>query len=121
MRKGLTLDLPLIVGCGHFVFGQQIIFNKIQYKPEKFIRGITSIKQDHLGYIWLTAFIAGLYRYDGTEFVNYEHSDTNSNSLASDVAECLWVDSLNVLWVGTYGKGFDRFDPVANSFRHFPA
>jgi signal transduction histidine kinase/ligand-binding sensor domain-containing protein len=101
------------------VFSQQIIFNKIQYKPEKFINGFINLTQDHLGYIWLTSGNAGLYRYDGTEFVNYEHNDTNSNSLASDRAECILVDSLNVLWVGTFGMGLDRFDPVTNSFRHF--
>ncbi|HEY4965978.1 MAG TPA: hypothetical protein VII28_06240, partial [Puia sp.] len=117
MRK-LSL-IGLIVACGHFVFAQQIIFNRIQYKLDKTISTFTSITQDHLGYIWLTASSGGLYRYDGTEFVNYEHNDTNANSLVSDRAECLWVDSLNVLWVGTFGAGLDRFDPVTNSFRHF--
>ena len=116
--KKLTM-ICLFLGCTHLVFSQQIIFNKIQFKPEKFMQGFTSITQDHLGYIWLTAFGAGLYRYDGTEFINFEHNDTNSNSLANDWAECMLVDSLNVLWVGTFGKGFDRFDPGTNSFRHF--
>jgi signal transduction histidine kinase/ligand-binding sensor domain-containing protein len=116
--KRLSL-ICLLAGSAHFVFSQQIIFNPIQYKSEKFINGFINMKQDHLGYIWLTSGDAGLYRYDGTEFVNYEHSDTNSNSLAGERAECILVDSLNILWVGTFGMGFDRFDPVMNSFRHF--
>ncbi len=118
MRK-LTL-ICLIIACGHFVFGQQIIFNRIQNNPEKVVDAFTGIAQDHLGYIWLSAaFRAGLFRYDGTDFVNFEHIDTNSNSLASDWAECLCIDSLNIIWVGTFGAGLDRFDPVTNSFRHF--
>jgi len=117
--KRLSL-ICLLAGCGHLVFSQQIIFNRIQNKPEKAIDAFTGIAQDHLGYIWLTAgFRGGLYRYDGTEFINFEHNDTNTNSLASDWAECMWIDSLNMIWVGTFGAGLDRFDPVTNSFRHF--
>jgi signal transduction histidine kinase/ligand-binding sensor domain-containing protein len=109
----------LLAGSSLFAFSQQIIFNAVPFSPDKSVRAFTGIAQDHLGYIWLSSYRAGLYRYDGTEFINYEHNDSNSNSIAGDWDECIWIDSLNIIWIGTFGEGLDRFDPVTKSFTHF--
>ncbi len=93
----------LLAGSSHFAFSQQIIFNVVPFSPDKRVNAFTGIAQDHLGYIWLSSYKAGLYRYDGTEFINYEHNDTNSNSIASDWDECIGIDSLNIIWIGTFG------------------
>jgi signal transduction histidine kinase/ligand-binding sensor domain-containing protein len=109
----------LIAGSCLFAFSQQIIFNNVPFTQDKLVNAFTGLAQDHLGYIWLSSYRAGLYRYDGTEFINYEHIDSNSNSIAGDWAECICIDSLNFVWIGTFGEGLDRFDPVTNSFKHF--
>jgi signal transduction histidine kinase/ligand-binding sensor domain-containing protein len=101
------------------VFSQQISFNQIIYNSGKTITGFRGITQDHLGFIWLASRREGIYRYDGTEFVNFIHSDSNVNSLGSDHDECIFADSADIIWVGTNEGGLDRFNPVTNTFTHF--
>jgi signal transduction histidine kinase/ligand-binding sensor domain-containing protein len=101
------------------VFSQQISFKKISYDPDKGLRSFLGITKDPLGYIWLSSLMGGIYRFDGTEFINYQHSDTTSNSLADNYTECILADSAGFIWIGTYGSGLDKFDPAANTFQHF--
>jgi len=98
---------------------QQIRFNAVPFKPEGAFDYINSFTQDPLGYIWFTAPRVGIYRYDGINFVNYAHSDSNVNSLGSDLNSPILADSSGLIWIGSFGKGLDRFDPVTNSFVHF--
>ncbi len=59
--------------------------------------GITRIYQDRLGYLWISAFGAGLDRYDGRQIDNFGYKDSlNARStwaLAEDAAGRLWVGS----------------------------
>jgi signal transduction histidine kinase/ligand-binding sensor domain-containing protein len=101
------------------LFSQQISFTPVYYISEKSNRAFLGITQDRLGNIWLTSFDGGIYRYDGSGFIDYEHNDTDSNSISSYNAECIYADSTDIIWVGTYGGGLDRFDPSTNRFTHF--
>src|SRR5690348_6271537 len=101
------------------IFGQQPGFNRVTAKPVKAAQVFTSIVEDEQGYIWLTSFIGGVHKYDGTRFTTYTHDPHNPNSLARNWTECIARDSTNFLWVGTWGSGLDRFDPAANIFKHF--
>jgi len=101
------------------VFSQHIHFNRIDFKPEKYVKSLLGITQDQLGYIWISSKSGGIFRYDGREFVNFLHSDSLSNSLANNWTECILADSSGIIWIGTVGQGLDRFDPATNSFTHF--
>src|SRR5579862_6443232 len=104
MRKRFLILLFSGLICQHSnLFSQQISFTPVIYKSDRDNAGFLGITQDRLGNIWLTSFDGGIYRYDGSGFVNFQHSDTSSNSLAGDHAECIYADSSDMIWIGTFG------------------
>ena len=80
---------------------------------------ITAMTQDEKGYFWFTVQHKGLLRYDGSEFKTYAPDPKDPNSLMSKDVECLFIDTDNTLWIGFFGSGLDRFDPIADTFTHF--
>jgi len=80
---------------------------------------IADIKQDPLGYIWLSTQLRGLQKYDGLHFISYVNDPRNSNSIAANRVPSIYIDSSGIIWAGTYGTGLDKFDPQQNKFFHF--
>ncbi|MEO8766351.1 MAG: two-component regulator propeller domain-containing protein [Ginsengibacter sp.] len=80
---------------------------------------VTGISQDPQGYMWFGTKRTGLYRYDGYNIISYKNQASNSNSLSYDAIETLYADSKGIVWIGTFGRGLDRFDPVTGNFTHF--
>jgi signal transduction histidine kinase/ligand-binding sensor domain-containing protein len=101
------------------IFCQQIRFREIDINSEKLSSIFLDLSQDPMGYIWLSSFRSGIFRYDGREFINYSHNDSNSNSLISDVTPSIHADAEGIVWIGTLGSGLDRFDPFSHTFTHF--
>ena len=56
-------------------FSQQLSFSRISLKSGNEILRFTDIVQDHLGFTWLTSYSEGLFRYDGAEFINFQHNE----------------------------------------------
>jgi ligand-binding sensor domain-containing protein len=79
---------------------------------------ISSITQDHFGFIWIGTK-DGLNRYDGSKFVIYRHDVADTNSLADNYINSVFVDSKNRLWVVTTSSGLDLFNRETNNFIHF--
>lgn len=78
---------------------------------------ITSLIQDHLGYIWIgTGY--GLSRYDGYEFVNYIPQDEDVNSLQGDNINYIHETDQGNLWLGS-NRGLHYFDRARESFQNF--
>ena len=69
------------------------------------VGGILGITQDREGYIWFITKYKGLYRYDGSQFVNYVHNDKDSNSISGAQLETIAVDSNDIIWIGTLTSG----------------
>lgn len=70
---------------------------------------VLDMHQDQAGNIWFGTDGAGLYRYDGTAFVNYSTAD----GLASNQILCVHADRRGRIWVGTDGGGVTRIDGPA--------
>jgi signal transduction histidine kinase/ligand-binding sensor domain-containing protein len=100
-------------------FSQQIKFNKVLDGEKYGFANILSIAQDQKGFIWFTSVQKGLQRYDGKKITSYSHNNDNPNSLSSNLALAVAVDSSGNIWVGTLGTGLDRFDPETKKFTHF--
>lgn len=49
---------------------------------------------------------------------NFKHSSTNVNSLAEDRVSSIVCSNDNKIFIGTYEKGMDIYDPVLNKFTH---
>ncbi|HET9430069.1 MAG TPA: two-component regulator propeller domain-containing protein, partial [Chitinophagaceae bacterium] len=87
--------------------------------PEgKVFTHITGMVQDKQGYMWF-ASKSGLFRYDGYQMVYFRNNPFDPNSLSVDQLESICIDSSGNLWIGTYGAGLDRYDPVTGTFTHF--
>jgi signal transduction histidine kinase/ligand-binding sensor domain-containing protein len=101
------------------VFSQQIKFNKVLDGKKNSFGSIFSIVQDQKGFIWFASAQKGLQRYDGKRITTFNHNNDNPNSLSSNLAAGVTVDSSGHIWVGTMGSGLDRFDPETKKFTHF--
>src|SRR5690349_7256313 len=100
------------------LYAQSIRITAVAPPEGKTFVHITGIVQDKQGYMWF-ASKKGLYRYDGYNFISYKNDPLNLNSLGNNSLESLAIDSTGILWIGSFGGGLDRFDPVAERFTHF--
>ncbi|MBX2922544.1 MAG: response regulator [Chitinophagaceae bacterium] len=75
---------------------------------------ITSICQDHNGFMWLGTY-DGLNRYDGYEFKIYRKQPGDSNSLNYNRITSIAEDQQYRLWIGTM-EGLSIFNPVTAKF-----
>ncbi|HOY17059.1 MAG TPA: two-component regulator propeller domain-containing protein [Haliscomenobacter sp.] len=78
---------------------------------------ITDIKQDHLGYLWVSN--PGLARYDGHEWKTYQHDPNDPNTIATNEIESVCPSSNGLVWVGTKGRGLDCLDPTTEKVMHY--
>jgi signal transduction histidine kinase/ligand-binding sensor domain-containing protein/CheY-like chemotaxis protein/AraC-like DNA-binding protein len=79
-----------------------------------------AITQDKYGFLWIAdQSQKAIFRYDGHHMKMYRHDFKNPNSLGGHNPECLATDSLGNIWIGFYGTGLDKFDPVTGVFTHY--
>ena len=79
---------------------------------------VYSIIQDHEGFMWFGT-PDGMNRYDGFTFIVMQNDPLNPNSVANNNTGNLYLDQQGVIWVGTWGGGLIRFDPVVEQFTQF--
>ncbi|WP_052017955.1 EAL domain-containing protein [Paraglaciecola chathamensis] len=78
---------------------------------------ITDIIEDKRGFMWF-ATANGLSRFDGYEFVNYQHNPNDITSLPHDFIRTLQIDQEGALWVGTQ-NGLARYNPLNDNFTRY--
>ena len=79
--------------------------------------GIYSIAQDQFGIMWIGTNGAGLYKFDGVNYVSYEQNSNVTNSINSNLIYTTYVDVRNRLWVGT-DEGLCLYNRDLNSFEN---
>lgn len=95
-----------------------LIFDHITQKDGLANNSVSSIVQDHRGYLWFGTQ-NGLCRYDGKSFLNYEHDPFDKTSLPHNLIQTLYLDPVEpFLWIGTY-EGISRFNLETNEFFNF--
>lgn len=82
---------------------------------------VWSVAADTSGTVWIGTFSGGLNRLDRTtgDITHYRHRPDIAGTISSDGPMSLLIDGADILWVGTE-EGLDRYDPVADSFIHYP-
>ena len=75
------------------------------------------IFQDSLGFIWITSPY-GLARYDGNEYLIFQHKEQDSHSLIDNYLFSVFEDSKQNLWITT-DKGLELLDKKTGRFIHF--
>ena len=74
--------------------------------------------QDHDGFMWL-GDDSGLYRYDGYDYVQYQHDPEDPRSIGFDNTMYLYVDAQNTPWIGGMFGGLDKYDRHTDAFIHY--
>lgn len=76
---------------------------------------VLCLLQDRYGLIWIGTE-DGLNRFDGYEFVNYKHDNTDPQSISHNQVNALLEDATGNIWVGT-SKGLNIFQRDTETFR----
>ncbi len=106
------------VNIGSSNMSRNIHFSVLSVSDGLSQAAVNSIAQDHYGFMWFGTQ-EGLNRYDGYEFVVYQHDSADPQSLAHDWVWTVFVDNSDRLWVGTDGGGLSRYEPDTDSFTHY--
>ncbi|MFN4083886.1 MAG: two-component regulator propeller domain-containing protein [Bacteroidia bacterium] len=89
-------------------------FNSLNVDDGLAQNSVWDIKQDKYGYMWF-ATTDGLNRYDGVRMIHYKYRPNDSNSIAGNLIESLFIDDDGNLWV-SHEKGISKFNKTKNSF-----
>lgn len=103
-------------------FAQEIEFERFPASQVQLTGTINCMIQDRQGFLWLGA-VNGLFRYDGHDFKAFRHQPGDSASLSGNFIWSICEDRNGDLWIGTSGKGLNRFLREEERFlryRHHP-
>ncbi|MBT6502555.1 MAG: hypothetical protein HOK67_21935, partial [Deltaproteobacteria bacterium] len=76
---------------------------------------VNNVLQGQRGFMWFGTN-SGLNKYDGSEITVYTHNPNDPNSLSDNYVWYLYEDHAGTLWIGSWGGGLIRFDPVTETF-----
>ena len=76
---------------------------------------VNCMVQDKYGFVWFGT-VSGLTRYDGRDFIRYQHNPLDTNSLIDNYVESMLIDSKGNFWIGSLGKGLTKFNPNTHEF-----
>ena len=94
-------------------------FNKITIEDGLSFHIISSIVQDHKGFLWIGT-IDGLNKYDGYTITRYYHQPDDPHSLSGHIVQpsAMLVDGSGKIWIGTT-SGLNVFDPASERFSSY--
>lgn len=73
------------------------------------------ITQDKRGFLW-TGTEDGVNKYDGSTFITYRSPHVGADSERVNANISIAADQNGILWLGTFGRGLERFDPRYEKF-----
>ncbi|MBP1669193.1 MAG: hybrid sensor histidine kinase/response regulator, partial [Bacteroidetes bacterium] len=93
--------------CTHYNVNDGLISNSVEF-----------VYLDREGYVWF-ATATGLQQFDGSNFVNYLYNPVDSASVSYNFISTLSEDKNGNIWIGTLGKGLNKFNKELGVFYHF--
>jgi signal transduction histidine kinase/ligand-binding sensor domain-containing protein len=108
------LALPLCAGSGFAAPHFERVGTESGPPPEV----ITAIYQDRAGFVWVGSR-DGLFRYDGHDFVVFEHDLSDPSSISDHSIRVIYEDHRGNLWIGTNSGGLERLDRATWRFEHY--
>jgi ligand-binding sensor domain-containing protein/signal transduction histidine kinase/DNA-binding NarL/FixJ family response regulator len=116
-----VLVVFFLINLSYLVLGQQS--GSLRIKKYSTYQGlsnsvISSISQDHYGYIWFGTE-EGLNRYDGYKFTAFKFDYNDPNSLSDNfISDIQYIKESSQLWVAT-NNGLNLFDYQKERFIRF--
>ncbi len=119
-KSRFPLYLICLLLLAGIVSGQS---NSIRFKRLSREEGLShsnvySIIQDQQGFLWFGT-PDGMNKYNGFNFTVMQNDPLNPNSVPNNNTGNLYLDSKGIIWIGTWGGGLIRFDPVFEKFNQF--
>jgi len=93
--------------CTHYNVNDGLISNSVEF-----------VYLDREGYVWF-ATATGLQQFDGSNFVNYLYNPVDSTSVSYNFISTISEDKNGNIWIGTLGKGLNKFNKELGVFYHF--
>ncbi len=86
-----------------------------------------TVISDSKGNIWLGFSGGGLTKVEinkiedkpNYKFTNYISDTSDKQSLNDNTVLSIWEEPDGILWLGTYGGGLNRFDPLREEFKYY--
>lgn len=94
--------------------GAQFTIEQLKGLPQN---DVNCIFKDSKGFMWIGT-LDGLHRFDGYSYKTYQISEAE-HSISSNMIIDIDEDSYGNIWVGTYGKGICKLNPVTEEFTLF--
>gem|GEM_PF-2608499 len=107
----------LLLSAGSFEQSSLYRFEQLANNNDLFLSNVLAIEQDKQGYMWFGAS-SGLYRYNGSWFMQYQHEEKNKYSLSDNNVNVIYFDKDGMMWVGTK-NGLNYYNPASGNFQHF--
>lgn len=95
-----------------------LIFTRFSVKDGLSQGEVTSIIQDHYGFIWIGT-LGGLNRYDGYDFLKFKPIGGDPNSITCPSIERLYEDRCGNIWIGTKTGGLNKYSTNREEFKNF--
>ncbi|MEM5566677.1 two-component regulator propeller domain-containing protein [Psychroserpens sp. AS72] len=70
---------------------------------------------DNSGFVWI-ATQDGLNRFDGNQFKQFKHKDSDSTTISGNLTNSLLEDKKGNIWVGTIGSGISYYNKNQERF-----
>jgi signal transduction histidine kinase/ligand-binding sensor domain-containing protein/CheY-like chemotaxis protein len=109
---GVPEEIPVIEG-------KDIRFKHLSTEDGLSQSRVDNILQDDQGFMWFGTR-NGLNRYDGYRFRVFRQDPSRQNSLGGVFVYSLLKARSGMIWIGV-DENLDRFDPVAETFTHYPS
>ncbi len=106
-------------------------FTRYQHDPDdEFSLGSDQIQSIYIepdNVCWIGTFGGGLHKFDIDEvepgkpikFRKYLHSESDPHSIGDNRIYCIYQDSRNNIWFGTYGGGLNKYNRDTDDFEIF--
>lgn len=94
----------------------EIRFDRIGPREGLPSSSIYAVIRDRRGFMWLGTS-EGLIRYDGYDFMQFQHDPDDPSSISGDGVYALYEDEDGYIWIGTDNAGLNKFDPETQTFK----
>ncbi|MGE5456850.1 MAG: two-component regulator propeller domain-containing protein [Methanococcaceae archaeon] len=109
------LLLVLLFASNSMQAQNQVIFHHLTVDDGLSQSSVTCILQDAKGFMWFGTQ-DGLNRYDGYRVKVFKNNSLDSTSLINNFIYSIYLDSSGTLYVETQGGGFQKYNPLTESF-----
>lgn len=129
--KSIFEDRSGVVWFGSFEDGinkcypNQVKFTRVKHEPglanSLSHNFVMAIYEDDSGTLWVGAnglnkIVRNQNRYSPPQFTHYQHDNNNPNSLSGNDIRSIIKDKSGMLWIGTFQKGLNKFNPQTGDF-----